>query len=150
VAAPGPGDFRPDARDGRTGKEQDMAETIERRKVARITVPSQIRGTGLENREVRLLDLSPEGARIAHEKPLQPGAPCALILPPALGPVRLPARIIWSQISGGEQTLEGERVLHHQSGLAFRGLTPEQQTALAAALTTLKAAQGTPDSTPPR
>jgi PilZ domain-containing protein len=127
-----------------------MAETIERRRVARITVPSQIRGTGLENREVRLLDLSSDGARIAQEKALQPGAPCALILPPALGPVRLPARIIWSRLSGGEQTLEGERVFLHQSGLAFRGLTPEEQTALADALTKLKAAQRTPDSTPPR
>ncbi len=126
-----------------------MTETTERRRVARITVPSQIRGTGLENREVRLLDLSSEGARIAHEQVLQPGAPCALILPPALGPVRLPARIVWSQLSGGEQTLAGERLLH-QSGLAFRGLTPEQQTALAEALTKLQAVRGTPDSTPPR
>ena len=127
-----------------------MAETTERRRVARITVPSQIRGTGQENREVRLLDLSPDGARIEHDKPLQPGAPCALILPPALEPVRLPTRVIWTHLSGGEQTLEGDRVLHHQSGLAFLRLTPEQQTALADALTKLKAARGTTDSTPPR
>lgn len=127
-----------------------MAETAERRRVARITVPSQIRGTGLETREVRLLDLSPDGARIEHDKPLQPGAPCALILPPALGPVRLPARIMWSHVSGGEQTPAGERALHHQSGLAFLGLTPEQQTALADALTKLQAARGATDSTPPR
>jgi len=127
-----------------------MVETPERRRVTRLSVPSSIRGTGLEIREVRLLDLSSEGARIEHDRPLQAGAPCALILPPAIGPGRLPACIVWTRPSGGEQTLEGDRVIHHQSGLAFHGLTFEQQTALADALTKLKGAHGTPDHTPPR
>jgi hypothetical protein len=127
-----------------------MAETPERRRVARISVPSSIRGTGLETREVRLLDLSPDGARIEHDKPLQPGAPCALILPPALGPVRLPARIMWTRIRGGEQTPEGDRALYHHSGLAFLGLTPEQQTALGHALQTLQAPRRATENPPPR
>jgi hypothetical protein len=127
-----------------------MAETLERRRVARITVPSQVWDSGLETREVRLLDLSPAGARIAHDKRLHLGAPCTLILPSALGPFRLPARIMWTNVSGGEQPPVGDRALQYQSGLAFRGLTPEEEAALAHALQKLTAARGARDSPPPR
>ncbi len=127
-----------------------MAETPDRRRVARITIPWHLSGPGLELRLVRILDLSPDGARIEHLEPLREGVVCFVDLPPALGRFRLSGRVVWTAVRGSEQTLEGERRLHYQSGLAFTGVTPEQQTALARALETLKAANHEKDRELPR
>ncbi len=116
-----------------------MGWTPDRRRTARITVPLHLRGPELELRLVRILDLSPAGARIEHLEPLREGVVCVVDLPPALGRVRLTGRVVWTAVRGGEQTIEGEQRLRYHSGLAFTGLTPEQQTALAQALETLKA-----------
>lgn len=118
-----------------------MAETPDRRRVARLTVPRSLRGSALEWHGMHLLNLSPLGARITHLEPLHEGVVCYVDLPPALGWIRLTGRVVWTRLRAYEQTLAGDRWHHHESGIEFTGLAPDQQTALAAALATLQAAQ---------
>ena len=77
-----------------------MAETSDRRGVARLTVPRQLRGPELELHLVHLLDLSVLGARIEHLEPMHEGVECQLDLPPALCRVRLTGRIVWTRLRG--------------------------------------------------
>jgi hypothetical protein len=119
-----------------------MAETPERRSTARIVVPWHLSARVLESREVRILDLSTAGVGIEHAEPLQPGASCTLEFPLPFGPLRLTARVVWSLVGGADQTRNADGRLRYRSGLAFTGLTPEQQTAVARALETLQARGG--------
>jgi hypothetical protein len=121
-----------------------MSEMADRRSVARLIVPWRLNGRVCESREVRILDLSVAGARIAHVDLLKPGLPCTLELPAPFAMVQLSARVVWSLFGGGEPTRESDEQLNYQSGLAFTGLTREQQTALSAALETLESASATP------
>jgi len=91
-------------------------------------------------RWVRLLDLSAEGARIEHSEPMHAGVICVVDLPPTLGEARFTGRGVGTRLQRGEQTLEGHKHVYYQSGLAFVGLTPEQQRALRAALAILNSA----------
>ncbi len=116
-----------------------MVETPERRRVARLIVPSHLGGVEMEPQLVRLLDLSAEGARIEHPGHLHEGLICFVALPPALGGVCLTGKVVWTRLHKGEQTFEGDKHRYYQSGLAFHGITPEQQAALEIALQILKA-----------
>ena len=119
-----------------------MATSPERRHVARLTVPSHLsRPSPREEQEVRLVDLSPEGARIEHLRPMANWSMCFLDLPWALGGVRIQGEVIWSQAGESKPAADGKRLVHYQSGLAFRFLTPEQRAGLTAALEILQAAQ---------
>jgi PilZ domain-containing protein len=115
-----------------------MVETPERRRVARLTVPSRLGGFELQLRLVRLLDLSSEGVRIEHPGHLHEGLVLFVDLPPALGGVRLTGEVVWTRLRKGEQTFEGDKHRSYQSGLVFVGITPEQQAALAVALAILR------------
>jgi hypothetical protein len=117
--------------------------------VARLSLPAELSGPGLEEEQVRLLDLSPAGARIEHCRPLPNWALCFLFLPPALGGVRLQGEAVWSRMVGQKQVAEGKRLVYYQSGVAFRWLTAAQRTALTAALQLLRAAQESRDTAPP-
>jgi hypothetical protein len=88
---------------------------------------------------VHVLNLSPLGARIAHGDLLHGEVVCYLDLPPALGALRLTGRVAWTRLYRVEQTLEGDRRSHYESGIEFTGPTPERKAALAAALATLHA-----------
>ena len=90
---------------------------------------------------MHLLDLSPEGARIEHIRPLADWNLCFLDLPWALGGVRLQGKVVWSQEGESKPAADGKRLVHYQSGLTFRLLTPEQRAGLTAALEILRAAQ---------
>ena len=127
-----------------------MAGMPDRRKVARVVVPWQLSARVLDSHEVRILDLSTAGVGIEHVEPLQPGASCTLEFPLPFGSLHLAARVVWSLLRGGGEIREGDRGLRYQSGLAFTGLTPEQQTALARALETLQATRDAPDREAPR
>jgi hypothetical protein len=81
---------------------------------------------------------------------MREGGICYLDLPPVFGRVRFTGRVVWTEVRGSEQTLEGDRRFHHQSGIEFAGLTAEQRAALAAALETLRAASDAPDHPSPR
>ncbi len=121
-----------------------MAKRPERRHLARLTIPARFSDRGLDQQPVRLLDLSPKGARVEHPDRLNVGLMCLVDLPPALGRGSLNGRIVWTKLHRNEQTLEGKRQHYYRSGLAWIGLTPEQQGALAAALALLTAAQEAP------
>ena len=123
-----------------------MTGMRERRRVARLLVPHSLGGAEWELRQVFLLDLSPAGVRIEHEEHLHEGLVCYVDLPLALGEVRLTGEVVWTRLRKGEQTFEGDKNLYYQSGLKFVGITPEQQTGLAAALEILKTVLTTPES----
>ena len=118
-----------------------MAKGVERRRSARLTIPSQLSDPGLETQRIRLVDLSPEGARIEHRDPLQPGMPCVVDLPPTLGRGSLSGRVVWTTLHRNEQTLEGERRHYYRSGLIWTWAAPGELGALTAALHILNAAQ---------
>ncbi len=111
------------------------AQTPDRRQVARISVPQQFKGTGLQRRLVRLVDLSSTGARIEHTDPVHEGLVCDVDLPPALGRGRFKGRVAWTR---SMQTFEGDTRVFYQTGLTFVDITPEQREALAAALRILQ------------
>ena len=118
-----------------------MGTGVDRRQVARLTVPRRWGGGDLELHLVHMLDLSPRGVRITHREPLHAGGIGYVDLPPALGAVRLTGRLVWTRLRRIEQALAGDRRALYESGLEFTSLTPDQQTALADALATLQAAQ---------
>jgi len=119
-----------------------MVETLERRRVTRLTVPSHLGGFPVELGRVRLLDLSTEGVRIEHRGHLYVGLALFVDLPPDLGGVRLTGEVVWTKLRKGEQTLEGDKHVYFQSGLAFIRITPAQRAALAVALAILKTGEG--------
>ncbi len=118
-----------------------MANGAERRRVARLPVPSQFNSSGLENEAVRLVDLSPEGACLEHLRPLPDWDQCRVLLPPALGGVRLQGEVVWSRVGGRRQGTNGEGRVYYQSGLRFTYLTSEQRARLVTAVEILKAAR---------
>lgn len=97
---------------------------------------------------VHLRNVSPLGVCIAHLEPWKAGAICAVDLPPALGVLRLPGRVVWTRLRAADGILEGDRRSRYESGIEFTNLTPEQQAALAAALAMLQAAQATAEREP--
>ncbi len=121
-----------------------MPKERERRRVARLPIPSQFSSPGQEEEPVCLLDLSPEGARIEHVRPVSDWQRCSLTLPPALGGVQLQGEVIWSRVIGRKAGPKGGHYLYHQSGLTFILLTPAQQDGLVAALKRLRAARDRP------
>ncbi len=109
---------------------QATAKIQEQRRVPRVTIPGRVTARVRPDLEVRLLDLSTLGARIEHLTVLHPRLHCVLELPPPLGALPLSAEVVWSNVIGGEQTLEGERHLRYQTGLVFVDVTAEQQAVL--------------------
>lgn len=107
-----------------------MAESQERRRATRIALVGRPRAQAWGTVEVWLVDLSATGARITLGEQLPNGSHCTLHLPPPLGSLTLPARVVWSGIFGAEQTAEGERHVIYQSGMAFVDLTADQQATL--------------------
>ena len=118
-----------------------MITRPDRRHVARLTIPSQLGSPGLEDQQVRLVDLSPDGACIEHPRPFADWDLCFMDLPPALGGIRLQGEVVWSQVRGRKLGPKGARQICHQSSRTFILLTPAQQDALTAALQRLRAAR---------
>jgi len=125
-----------------------MATRPDPRRVARLTIPPPLREGDLAHHSVHVLDLSLHGARLRHQSLVHEGIVCYLDLSPALGALRLTGQVVWTRLQGTEQTLEGDRRSHYESGIEFTNLTPEQTTALAGALATLQAAQAASDREP--
>jgi hypothetical protein len=115
------------------------------RRVARLAIPLHLRNGELGHHRVHVLDLSSLGARISHQELLHDGVVCYLDLPPALGALRLTGCVAWTRLQNTEQTLEGDRRSHYESGIEFTGPTAEQHAALTIALATLQAAPDAPD-----
>jgi len=81
----------------------------DRRRVARLSVPSQFTSPGLENEAVRLVNLSPDGACLEHFRPLPDWDMCFVELPLALGGVRLQGEVVWSRVGGAAAGGRGAR-----------------------------------------
>ncbi len=107
-----------------------MAAFRHQRQAPRIAIQGRLDAEARATLAVRLLDLSTAGARIEHLNLLRPGSHCTLELPHALGAVVVSAQVVWTSVTGDEQSPDGERRLRYQSGLTFVSVTAEQQAAL--------------------
>ena len=114
-----------------------MAEFRQQRKVPRVRIPSRPWGRIPGALEFRLVDLSIAGARIEHQVPLNPGSTWRVELPLAFGSMTLGARVVHTGSVGDTQVRDADALLHYQSGLAFLGITSEQQTTLGRRLNSL-------------
>lgn len=123
--------------EGYQGRGLAMAEFRERRKARRIRIPSRPWGRILGALEFRLMDLCIAGARIEHQAPLEPGSTWRVELPLAFGSMNLGARVVHTGSVGDTQVRDADALLRYQSGLAFFGITPEQQATLAGRLHSL-------------
>ncbi len=102
----------------------------ERRGANRVVISEPLGGRARPTLEVRLLDLSTTGARVAHRVQLRPGVTFALQLPPALSALALSVRVIHSRVVGTEPGPAGAQILRYESGVVFLGPTEEQQSVL--------------------
>ena len=107
-----------------------MGDLKDRRSASRVVIPGRVGSRVRATIEARILDLSIIGARIEHQNLLRPGFTCTLELPLALGAHSLAVRVVRSSVVGTEQSEAGERLLRYESGLAFVGITEEQQISL--------------------
>ncbi len=121
----------------------------ERRGAGRVAMREPIAGRARPTLEVRLLDLSATGARIAHREQLHPGVTLALQLPPALSLRALSVRVIHSRVVGTEPGPAGAQILRYESGMVFLGLTEEQRTVLHSLIAQLVPNGKDPAQTPP-
>ena len=85
-----------------------MAKPPERRHVARLTIPAELSGPWQEGELVRVVELSAEGTRIEHLRPVPGWDVCFLDLPPALGGTRLQGRVVWSRLAGRKPMAGGK------------------------------------------
>src|SRR5512136_2429844 len=110
--------------------EDDMSAFVERRRGRRVPVPGRPGGRVRATLDARLLDLGSTGARIEHHSLLRLGFTCTLELPPALGALVLPVRVVRSAVVGTDRGAAGEQLLRYESGVTFLDLTPAQQATL--------------------
>ncbi len=107
-----------------------MAERKERRKLVRVALSDTPIVRTQEGVEAHLLNLSLQGACVAHAGILRPGALCYIHLPADLGSLNLAVQVLWCTILGEEWRADGERHLQSHSGLWFVKLTEPQRTLL--------------------
>ncbi len=83
---------------------------------------------------MELLEVSSEAVRIGHEKELEGGALCTLILPATPDALQLPARIMWTHSWESRETPHpGKRRFQHESRLVFLPAIRAEQIPLARA-----------------
>ena len=90
-----------------------MSFTPERRRDARIPLPHRPGALTRGRAVVRVLDLSPDGARIEHPDRLPPGAEVLLALPVSAGFLTRPSKVVWCT------QVQGRVPLQFQSGICF-------------------------------
>ncbi len=112
-------------------------EFRQQRKAPRIRIHNRPWGRILGALEYRLVDLSIAGARIEHQAPLESGSTWGVELPLAFGSMTLQARVVHTYPVGDTVVRDADALLRYQSGLAFLGITPEQQATLAGRLNSL-------------
>ncbi len=99
----------------------------------RVPLPARPAAAIRLTEDVRLLDVSLTGVRLAHEQLLRPGRICTLEFPASLGGFVLTAQVVWSQVVGTMPSAGGP-LLRYESGLQFPQLSPEQHRILEQAL----------------
>lgn len=115
------------------------------RRGPRIPLPPGVWGELNARLKARVLDLSSGGARLEHHGTLRPDHlySLTLLLGAAEGPLRLPVRVVWSQVYQFEPG--GDMVYH--SGVEFRDPAPEAKQYLTNYLAALNS--GRPESSSP-
>ena len=94
--------------------------------------------------DVRVVNLSVEGALIAHAVLLSPGDTFILRVRIARTQFDLWARIRWSRVQDGETVPAGEGALPFYSGLHFPDLPEDARSRMRRALARLRPADGLP------
>lgn len=107
-----------------------MSAFVERRKGRRIPVPGLPGGRVRATLDARILELGSTGARIEHHNLLRLGFTCLLELPPTLGALVLPVRVVRSAVVGTDRGSAGEQLLRYETGVAYADLTSAQRTTL--------------------
>lgn len=118
-----------------------MVNIPERRHTGRLTVPPQFNAPWPAEQDERLVDLSPEGACIEHLGSVPHWDVYFLVLPRALGGIRLQGQVVWSRAMGQRLNAQGVQQVSYLSGLRFASLTAEQRAGLTHALEILRAAE---------
>ncbi len=121
----------------------------DRRQRARVKVPGPVGGSVNLGSDVRVMDLSPDGAMIEHAKRLSPGAICVLCLHLAGVDLRLRGHVAWSQVHSARGNASGEGAILFRSGLHFPDLPERAAAHLRDYLATLSAARALPTSEEP-
>jgi hypothetical protein len=82
-----------------------------------------------ERHTVRILDLSPGGACVAHTEILRPSDPCSLRFALQDHALTLTGRVVWSSVVARARGQESAPLFH--SGLAFEEVPPAARAAIA-------------------
>lgn len=90
----------------------------ERRQHLRLHLPDTRTGTLGLTTSVRLVDVSPAGARIEHTNLLAPGQACVLDVALADQALHLRGRVVWCQLHHIITDMEGRSAQYH-SGIHF-------------------------------
>ena len=98
----------------------------ERRRRERITPPDTLYGTVRATVPAKVVDISPDGAKVEVQAPLRPAVDCDISLPTRRGEMRVRARVV--RCRAGSPTSEGGIV--YTAGLQFVHLSKEAETAL--------------------
>ncbi len=96
--------------------------TANRRQRLRLAVPERLPGSVNLRTEVRVLNLSSDGAMIEHSERLFPGRTCTLFLQLPGNQVRLETQVVWSQVTRIQRDAPPEGGLRFRSGLHFGNL----------------------------
>jgi len=100
-----------------------MKKASNRRQRQRVTLPGVLPASMGLRRELRVINLSPEGAMIEHLDRLAPGHPCILSLRFGGVDLHLGARVVWCQLHDIASGPPGQREIRYRSGLHFLHLS---------------------------
>ncbi len=113
------------------------------RRAVRVALPGGVQGQLDGQVPVKVLDLSPLGARLEHAEPLLPKHQCLLTFAlPETNPLRLPGSIVWSRAHLLEPHSGETKWLYH-SGVEFLNVQPTIARDLGALLRRLGGGSGT-------
>ncbi len=115
-----------------------MNEGVDRRRHGRAQLHATVHGTAGLSSNLRVVDLSPAGARVEHAHDLSPGRACVLDLHLNGVEVHLRAHVAWCQLYSVGSDPDGAEEVRYRSGLAFTDLRADVVAHLQEYLATLK------------
>ncbi len=115
-----------------------MNKGLDRRRHGRAQLHATVHGTVGLSCNLRVVDLSPAGARVEHAHDLSAGQPCVLDLRLDGVEVHLRAHVAWCQLYSVGSDPDGGEEVRYRSGLEFTDLPAEVVAHLQQYLATLK------------
>lgn len=125
--------------DIRTTPTRRMAKLAYRRRRMRVDLPGILQGPEGVHSDMRVSNLSPDGAMIEHAVSLSPGDTCFLYLQLAGADLCARARVIWSRLHDSSESPGEAGARLFRSGLRFPDLSKEAKDQIAQYLATLSA-----------